>query len=81
LIKSQWSSKPFIFGSHTFIQLCSNIHDIKQIATPWPNLPSRPLILFAGEGTHERYYGTMHGAFLSGIREAKRIIDLYENLK
>lgn len=67
-----------MYGTHTFIQLCSNIHDIKQLAAPWPNQPAaRPLLLFAGEGTHERYYGTMHGAFLSGIREAKRIADLY----
>ncbi|CAF4278359.1 unnamed protein product, partial [Adineta steineri] len=37
---------------------------------------AKPLILFAGEGTHERFYGTAHGAYLSGIREAKRIIQI-----
>jgi len=46
---------------------------------PWPNKPAEPLILFAGEGTHERFYGTTHGALMTGIREAKRIVELYKN--
>ena len=32
-------------------------------------------VLFAGEATHNHYFGTSHGAMLSGTREAKRIID------
>ena len=36
----------------------------------------KPRVLFAGEATHLRYYSTVHGAFLSGQREAKRIVNL-----
>ena len=32
------------------------------------------MILFAGEATHAHYFGTVHGAYLSGVREAKRIL-------
>lgn len=74
LIRSQWSSKEHIHGSHTFIALGSNIHDIKQYAAPCLNENNQARILFAGEGTHEQFYGTAHGAFLSGIREGKRIV-------
>ncbi len=37
----------------------------------------KPKILFAGEATHLRYYSTVHGAYLSGKREAKRLLNLY----
>jgi hypothetical protein len=41
-----------------------------------PVLPEKPLIMFAGEHTTPYHPSTMHGAFLSGIREAYRF-DLY----
>jgi monoamine oxidase len=78
LIRSHWFNKSFQHGSHTFIELGSSIHHIKQLAKPCLNNSTEPKILFAGEGTHERFYGTMHGAFLTGIREAKRIIQFYQ---
>ena len=76
ILRSRWYHSPFVRGSHTFIKIGSSIHDVKQLATPWPNKPAKPLILFAGEGTHNRFYGTTHGAYMSGIREAKRIIEV-----
>jgi Flavin containing amine oxidoreductase len=45
-----------------------------------PVLPEKPLIMFAGEHTTPYHPSTMHGAFLSGIREAYRY-DLYTNPK
>lgn len=33
-----------------------------------------PQVLFAGEATHPHYYSTTHGAWLSGAREAERIM-------
>ena len=79
LIRSQWFNDPFTRGSHTFIKLGSSIHDIKQLAMPWPNKPAKPLVLFAGEGTHDRFYGTAHGAYLTGVREAQRLVQLYKS--
>jgi len=37
-----------------------------------PILPMKPIIMFAGEHTTPYHPSTMHGAFLSGIREAYR---------
>lgn len=38
----------------------------------------KPLLLFAGEAVHERYFSTAHGAFLSGIEQADRVLDFYQ---
>lgn len=39
-----------------------------------------PILLFAGEATIPGHYSTVHGARLSGIREAERIIQLTKRL-
>jgi monoamine oxidase len=36
----------------------------------------RNKVFFAGEHTHIDYYSTVHGAYLSSIREADKIIAL-----
>jgi len=36
-------------------------------------------VLFAGEATHDKFYTTTHGAYLTGIREAERLISYYED--
>ena len=38
--------------------------------------PEGQRLFFAGEHTHEKYRATVHGAYLSGIREADRILAL-----
>lgn len=34
-----------------------------------------PVILLAGEATHERYFSTTHGAYETGQAQAKVILD------
>ena len=36
-------------------------------------------IMFAGEATLKNYHSTVHGAFVSGQREAQRILDDLED--
>jgi hypothetical protein len=40
--------------------------------------PERLRVLFAGEAAHAHYYSTTHGAWLSGLREAKQILRAYK---
>lgn len=35
---------------------------------------SRPRILFAGEACHYSYFSTVHGAFLSGLEQARKLL-------
>lgn len=39
-----------------------------------------PVLLFAGEATHDHYYSTVHGAIETGWREAHRIASFYSRL-
>lgn len=67
------------------LSLTNNII-IKTSVLPLPNTisytcvgtcePIPPILLFAGEATIPGHYSTVHGARLSGIREAERIIQL-----
>jgi lysine-specific histone demethylase 1 len=36
-----------------------------------------PRVYFAGEHTNRNYPATVHGALLSGLREARRIADAF----
>lgn len=39
-----------------------------------------PILLFAGEACHEKYFSTAHGAFLSGMEQAEKILEFYNKL-
>lgn len=36
-----------------------------------------PVMLFAGEACHDKYFSTAHGAFLSGMEQAQKILQYY----
>jgi hypothetical protein len=68
--KEQYSRMAFTYippgvdGYHELNSMSQAIYDRAR--------PGRPLIMFAGEHTTPYHPSTMHGAFLSGIREAYR---------
>lgn len=65
---TRWASDPFARGSYSFPALGCRAGDRQALADPVDNR-----VHFAGEATHEHYSGTVHGALLSGWREAARI--------
>ncbi len=65
---TRWASDPFTFGSYSFNAVGSTPQMRKQLAE---SLDSR--IFFAGEATEDRYFGSTHGAYLSGLRVAREI--------
>ncbi len=42
------------------------------------SVPGMPVVMFAGEATHRQYPGTAHGAYMSGYREANRLLEALE---
>ncbi|CAL1601299.1 unnamed protein product [Knipowitschia caucasica] len=84
VLRSSWGSNPYIRGSYSFTRVGSSGGDCERLAMPLPyanSTKAAPLqVLFAGEATHRKYYSTTHGALLSGQREAKRLIERYQDL-
>jgi monoamine oxidase len=71
--RSQWGTNPLTRGSYSYPAVGSSLADIDLLAEPVGE-KERPVLLFAGEATHPRHYGTTHGALLTGRREADRLI-------
>ena len=72
---TRWGKELYSRMAFTYIPPGVNGHDDLSAAGEAiydPVLPEKPLIMFAGEHTTPYHPSTMHGAFLSGIREAYR---------
>ncbi|KAM1155668.1 hypothetical protein ACFX13_027128 [Malus domestica] len=89
VLKSQWASDPLFLGSYSYVAVGSSGEDLDSMAEPLPSDDSGsatsssppPLqILFAGEATHRTHYSTTHGAYLSGLREANRLLQHYQHV-
>ncbi|ELU01057.1 hypothetical protein CAPTEDRAFT_98966, partial [Capitella teleta] len=73
MVRTSWGSQRFFCGSYTFIPTGASVNDIESLAEPILGADTKPLLMFAGEATHPEFYSTVHGAFLTGQREAQRI--------
>lgn len=77
VILSRWSCSPHFRGAQCYMPMGSTIGHIKDLYEPpigrCDDLDCPMPVLFAGEATHHLYFGTVHAARLSGIREANRI--------
>ncbi|GLJ23970.1 hypothetical protein SUGI_0455660 [Cryptomeria japonica] len=81
VLRSKWATHPLFWGSYSYVPLGSSGEDIELLAEPLPypeDQNKKPFqILFAGEATDRNYYSTTHAAFLSGVREANRLLKHY----
>lgn len=78
ILRSKWANDPYFCGAYSYLGLESNVGHQCDLACPLPGPcdPVPPILFFAGEATCAGHYSTVHGARLSGIREAERIIQL-----
>ena len=67
---TRWHSDPFSRGSYSYYPVGSSPADRDILAGS-----VNKQIYFAGEATHHDYPATTHGAYLSGIREARRVLE------
>jgi monoamine oxidase len=67
---TRWGSDPYAAGSYSFNAVGSDPEMRDALATP---IDGR--LFFAGEATDRWYFGTVHGAYLSGVRAAQDILN------
>ncbi len=66
---TRWATDPFALGSYSFNAVGSTPRMRKMLAAPLDNS-----VFFAGEATHPAHFGTVHGAYLSGLVAARKIL-------
>lgn len=78
ILTSKWHTNKYSRGAYSSRSLATDKTkaSAKKLSTPLRNALCLPLVLFAGEATHENYYGVVHGAVESGYREAQRLTNL-----
>lgn len=83
--RSRWAGDPLFVGSYSYVAVGSSGEDLDRMAEPLPRggvpeadrTPPPLRVLFAGEATHRTHYSTTHAAYLSGVREADRLLQHY----
>lgn len=67
-VTTAWGSDPHARGSYS-AALPGHAHCRRDLATP-----VTPRLQFAGEACSDEYFGTLHGAWLSGVAAAERLL-------
>ncbi|KAK4357799.1 hypothetical protein RND71_023409 [Anisodus tanguticus] len=70
---TRWGQDQFSYGSYSYVAIGASGDDYDILAE---SVGDR--LFFAGEATNKQYPATMHGAFLSGMREAAHILRVAE---
>jgi monoamine oxidase len=71
ILRTKWDTNINSFGSYSFTAVGTEMRHFEELAAE-----VKDKLFFAGEHTEVDYFSTAHGAYLSGIREAEKIIDL-----
>ena len=77
VLRSRWCGSPYFRGSYSYPSAGAGGAAIDALAAPL--VPAGGgggggVLCFAGEATSRRHTGCVHGAYLSGQREARRLI-------
>jgi monoamine oxidase len=64
----RWAGDPFARGYYSHVAVGARAADMDALAAP-----EGERLYFCGEATMRGYSATVHGAYLSGLREAARI--------
>ena len=68
-VQTRWGSDPYTLGAYSYNRLGGAGEDHDVLARPVGDR-----LFFAGEATHRRKYGSVSGAYHSGIRAADEIV-------
>jgi len=68
---SRWSKDENTYGAYSYIPLGMDASLYDDMASSVADT-----VFFAGEATNREHHSTVHGAYLSGKREAAKIVEL-----
>ncbi len=68
---TRWATDPFSLGSYSYTPVGASPNTRKVLAAA---LDKR--VFFAGEASEKDYFGTAHGAYLSGLRVAREVMKI-----
>lgn len=68
VVRTAWQADPYARGSYAYVPVGATPEDFDVLAEP---IADR--VFFAGEATHRHHWGCVHGAYVSGLREAARV--------
>jgi lysine-specific histone demethylase 1 len=72
-------TKKLFFNVNNFILIGGDYDDLAEPIVPNSSSGTHqaPRVFFAGEHTVKNYPATVHGALLSGLRESRKIADIF----
>ncbi len=71
ILVTKWNNDPYTYGAYSYCAVGSSLKDFEELGKS-----VQKKLFFAGEHTSRKYRATVHGAYISGQRVAKQIIDL-----
>lgn len=72
---SRWGSDPYAYGAWSFIKAGASPEDCE---TLFESDSTGGLVFFAGEACTAEMIGTVHGAYITGVRAAKDAAATFE---
>ncbi|CAL1528200.1 unnamed protein product [Lymnaea stagnalis] len=74
IYRTMWVSNPYTQGTYSFLSSRIKKDDLNNLGKPLPS-SNNPRVLFAGEGYANEFISTVHGAMLSGQKQANVILN------
>lgn len=71
MLRTKWQNNENTFGAYAYTSVGTEMRHFDDLAAAVEDK-----LFFAGEHTSKAYFSTVHGAYLSGIREADKILSL-----
>lgn len=77
--RTKWLTNPNFYGTYSYQSHLADLNNIlpKDLAKSIVNVENKPLVLFAGEATDDKFPSNAHGAITSGWRVADELISFY----
>jgi hypothetical protein len=70
-LHSSWKSEPFSRGSYS---CAPPVNTSSAYTEEWSSDSGSSCVFFAGEATHQMHQGSANGAYITGVREATKIL-------